>query len=148
MHQTNIDRNNTRVSECEEFLNWDGEESYNISYYTSLCNIEGKRLVIFRHQYFCFCQFEIIKKIFSVNLLIYRIIINPDKVPYNMSEVILWTLDDGNTVSTLEMENDNEECYYFERLEKVLATQVKLELSANIEQLNLTSFITEAQTKT
>ena len=57
MHQTNIDRNNTRVSECEEFLNWDerggdGEESYNISYYTSLCNIEGKRLVILIHQYF------------------------------------------------------------------------------------------------
>ena len=24
----------------------------------------------------------------------------------------------------LEMENDNEECYYFERLERVLATQV------------------------
>ena len=41
-----------------------------------------------------------------------------------MSEVILWTLDDGNTVNRLEMENDNEECYYFERLERVLATQV------------------------
>ena len=41
-----------------------------------------------------------------------------------MSEVILWTLDDGNTVNKLEMENDNEECYYFERLERVLATQV------------------------
>ena len=43
-----------------------------------------------------------------------------------MSEVILWTLDDGNTINTLELENDNEECYYFERLEKVLATQVIL----------------------
>ena len=41
-----------------------------------------------------------------------------------MSEVILWTLDDGNTINTLELENDNEECYYFERLERVLATQV------------------------
>ena len=50
--------------------------------------------------------------------------INPEKRPYNMSEVILWTLDDGNTVNRLEMENNNEECYYFERLERVLATQV------------------------
>ena len=41
-----------------------------------------------------------------------------------MSEVILWTLDDGNTVNRLEMDNNNEECYYFERLERVLATQV------------------------
>ena len=53
-----------------------------------------------------------------------RIVINPEKRPYNMSEVILWTLDSGNTANTLEMNNDNEECYYFERLEKVLATQV------------------------
>ena len=53
-----------------------------------------------------------------------RIVINPEKRPYNMSEVILWTLDSGNTANTLEMDNDNEECYYFERLEKVLATQV------------------------
>ena len=43
-----------------------------------------------------------------------------------MSEVILWTLDTGNTANTLEMENDNEECYYFERLQRVLATQVDI----------------------
>ena len=55
---------------------------------------------------------------------LFRIVVNPDKRPYNMSEVILWTLDDGNTINTLELENDNEECYYFERLERVLATQV------------------------
>ena len=62
-----------------------------------------------------------------------RIVINPDKRPYNMSEVILWTLDSGNTANTLEMNNDNEECYYFERLKTVLATQV-----SNI--FNMTSF--------
>ena len=54
----------------------------------------------------------------------FRIVINPEKRPYNMSEVILWTLDSGNTANSLEMDNDNEECYYFERLQKVLATQV------------------------
>ena len=58
------------------------------------------------------------------SFIIFRIVVNPDKRPYNMSEVILWTLDDGNTINTLELENDNEECYYFERLERVLATQV------------------------
>ena len=54
-----------------------------------------------------------------------RIVINPDKRPYNISEVTLWSLDDdGNAVSHLEMDSTNEECYYFERLERVLATQV------------------------
>ena len=61
-----------------------------------------------------------------------RIVINPDKRPYNMSEVILWTLDTGNTANTLEMENDNEECYYFERLQRVLATQVDILLGCEI----------------
>ena len=49
-----------------------------------------------------------------------------------MSEVILWTLDTGNTANTLEMENDNEECYYFERLQRVLATQVDILLGCVI----------------
>ena len=49
-----------------------------------------------------------------------------------MSEVILWTLDTGNTANTLEMENDNEECYYFERLQRVLATQVDILLACDI----------------
>ena len=61
-----------------------------------------------------------------------RIVINPDKRPYNMSEVILWTLDTGNLANTLEMENDNEECYYFERLQRVLATQVDILLACDI----------------
>ena len=57
-----------------------------------------------------------------------------------MSEVILWTLDDGNTINSLEMENDNEECYYFERLERVLATQVnenQLSEAGNLLQIYL-----------
>ena len=69
-----------------------------------------------------------------------RIVVNPDKRPYNMSEVILWTLDDGNTINSLEMENDNEECYYFERLERVLATQVnenQLSEAGNLLQIYL-----------
>ena len=64
------------------------------------------------------------------------IVINPDKRPYNMSEVILWTLDDGNTVNRLEMENNNEECYYFERLERVLATQVCECLDLNAQDIH------------
>lgn len=89
-----------RVQECEQYYDWDSADaddpdSYNLTHYTHLCKIQGKRIVV-----------------------------NPDKRPYNMSEVILWTLDDGNTVNTLELENDNEECYYFERLERVLATQI------------------------
>jgi len=89
-----------RVQECEQYYDWDAGEAgdpdkYNLTHYTHLCKIEGKRIVV-----------------------------NPDKRPYNMSEVILWTLDDGNTVNTLELDNDNEECYYFERLERVLATQI------------------------
>jgi hypothetical protein len=28
--------------------------------------------------------------------------VNPDKIPYNLSEVILWTLEDGNTIRTME----------------------------------------------
>ena len=39
-------------------------------------------------------------------------------------QVILWTLDNGNTINSLELDNSNSECYYFERLERVLATQV------------------------
>ena len=39
-------------------------------------------------------------------------------------QVILWTLDDGNTVNSLELDLSSSECYYFERLERVLATQV------------------------
>ena len=54
-----------------------------------------------------------------------------------MSEVILWTLDSGNTANTLEMNNDNEECYYFERLEKVLATQVVLVLICQAQSNNI-----------
>lgn len=89
-----------RVQECEQYFDWDAvdemdPETYNMTHYTHLCKIQGKRIVV-----------------------------NPDKRPYNMSEVILWTLDDGNTINSLEMENDNEECYYFERLERVLATQI------------------------
>lgn len=89
-----------RVQECEQFYDWDSAEqgdtdNYNLTHFTNLCKIQGKRIVV-----------------------------NPDKRPYNMSEVILWTLDDGNTINTLELENDNEECYYFERLERVLATQI------------------------
>ena len=60
-------------------------------------------------------------------ILIRRIVLNPDKRPYNISEVILWSLDeDVSTASSshLELDIDNEECYYFERLERVLATQV------------------------
>ena len=67
---------------------------------------------------------EVLTANIGLTLYLHRIVINPEKRPYNMSEVILWTLDDGNTVNRLEMENDNEECYYFERLERVLATQV------------------------
>ena len=55
-----------------------------------------------------------------------------------MSEVILWTLDDGNTVNRLEMENNNEECYYFERLQRVLATQVDILLGCEISNNILT----------
>jgi hypothetical protein len=94
-----------RVSECDQFYEWgkETEESgeleaasqYNISHYTSLCKIDGK-----------------------------RILVNPDKRPYNISEVILWTLDNGNTINSLELDNSNSECYYFERLERVLATQL------------------------
>ena len=39
-------------------------------------------------------------------------------------QVILWTLDNGNTINSLELDNSNSECYYFEQLERVLATQV------------------------
>jgi hypothetical protein len=28
--------------------------------------------------------------------------VNPDKIPYNLSEVILWTLENGNTIRTME----------------------------------------------
>jgi hypothetical protein len=28
--------------------------------------------------------------------------INPEKIPYNLSEVILWTLENGNTIRTME----------------------------------------------
>ena len=41
-----------------------------------------------------------------------------------LMQVILWTLDNGNTINSLELDNSNSECYYFERLERVLATQV------------------------
>ena len=58
-----------------------------------------------------------------------------------MSEVILWTLDDGNTINTLELENDNEECYYFERLERVLATQVCKKENNEAELNKFSSFI-------
>ena len=36
----------------------------------------------------------------------FRIIINPDKIPYNLSEVILWTLDNGNTIKTMQVTTD------------------------------------------
>ena len=76
-----------------------------------------------------------------------RIVINPEKRPYNMSEVILWTLDSGNTANTLEMNNDNEECYYFERLEKVLATQVSYQILL-YAKLQIRSFLTKGYGKT
>lgn len=95
-----------RVSECELFYDFqnnpddatyeDYYQDFNVSHLSTICKIDGKRIVI-----------------------------NPDKRPYNISEVTLWSLDDdGNAVSHLEMDTTNEECYYFERLERVLATQV------------------------
>ena len=93
-------------------------EGYNVSHLSKICKIDGKRYKVLETLDSDFAE------MLTAHTFHSRIVINPEKRPYNMSEVILWTLDDGNTVNRLEMENDNEECYYFERLERVLATQV------------------------
>ena len=41
--------------------------------------------------------------IYMIHFSFARIMINPDKIPYNLSEVILWTLDDGNTIKTMQV---------------------------------------------
>ena len=63
----------------------------------------------------------------ALQILLLLKILTPDinkvKTRKNV-QVILWTLDNGNTINSLELDNSNSECYYFERLERVLATQV------------------------
>ena len=56
-----------------------------------------------------------------------------------LMQVILWTLDNGNTINSLELDNSNSECYYFERLERVLATQVSFSHPDSILLSNLLS---------
>ena len=117
-----------RVSECDQFYEWgkETEESgeleaasqYNISHYTSLCKIDGKRwgdggkprpeissatklLFMQRLRGFpcgykltqleSYCNAICGKYLFQNSLMFFsRILVNPDKRPYNISEVSIW----------------------------------------------------------